>query len=427
MLSDNRLVIKQGGVKMRKVLSFILSLVMILSVLPMSVMVSAETKSGKTGDCTWTLDGTVLTISGKGYMEDYDYFESDLFTPWYDYTVTEGYVENGVKTIGTLSFYENRNLVKVVIGNDVESIYDFTFLGCEKLKDVTIGTNVEFIGWNAFQDCSSLETVELPKGLIAVCMYSFYNCSNLETVKLPKSITDIEMYAFEGSNIKDVYYQGSKADKNNIEIANGNEVLINATWHYNTCDNKHKYSSDNDTTCNKCDWTREVKSKIKTVKLSKSKLTFNGKTQKPKLVVKDSNGKTVSSKYYTITGDKSAKKIGKYKLTIKFKDKYSGKKTLSYQIVKPTVKKSSVSKLTAAKKSLKISIKKASSVTGYQIEYSTSKSFKSSKKKTTTKTSCTIKSLKAKKTYYVRVRSYKKVGGKTFYSAWSGIKSKKTK
>ena len=44
-----------------------------------------------------------------------------------------------------------------------------------------------------------------------------------------------------------------------------------------------------------------------------------------------------------------------------------------------------------------------------------------------TKTSYTIKSLKAKTTYYVRVRSYKTVGGKKFYSAWSSAKNKKTK
>lgn len=50
---------------------------------------------------------------------------------------------------------------------------------------------------------------------------------------------------------------------------------------------------------------------------------------------------------------------------------------------------------------------------------------KSLLKSTTTK--ATIKSLKAKKTYYVRVRTYKNVDGKKYYSAWSSAKSKKTK
>ena len=42
-------------------------------------------------------------------------------------------------------------------------------------------------------------------------------------------------------------------------------------------------------------------------------------------------------------------------------------------------------------------------------------------------TSVTLKSLKAKKTYYVRVRTYKTVDGKKYYSDWSSKKSKKTK
>ena len=74
--------------------------------------------------------------------------------------------------------------------------------------------------------------------------------------------------------------------------------------------------------------------------------------------------------------------------------------------------------------------KKATQVTGYQVQYSTSKKFTGAKTKTLTSyktTSVTLKSLKAKKTYYVRVRTYKTVNGKKYYSAWSSYKYKKTK
>lgn len=47
------------------------------------------------------------------------------------------------------------------------------------------------------------------------------------------------------------------------------------------------------------------------------------------------------------------------------------------------------------------------------------------KKQKTTKNK--VKKLKAKKKYYVRVRTYKTVKGKKVYSSWSKVKSIKTK
>ncbi len=69
-----------------------------------------------------------------------------------------------------------------------------------------------------------------------------------------------------------------------------------------------------------------------------------------------------------------------------------------------------------------------SKVDGYQIAYSTSSSFKSYKAKTIRKAATsktTIKNLKKKKTYYFRIRTFKKYGNKTTYSKWSGKKKVK--
>ena len=95
----------------------------------------------------------------------------------------------------------------------------------------------------------------------------------------------------------------------------------------------------------------------------------------------------------------------------------------------------SIKKLSKAKKGFKASWKKVTGVSGYQIQISTSKKFS---RETSTysikgnkKTSKSFKGLKAKKTYYVRVRTYKnaKVNGKSVkvYSSWSKVKSVKTK
>ena len=99
---------------------------------------------------------------------------------------------------------------------------------------------------------------------------------------------------------------------------------------------------------------------------------------------------------------------------------------------KVTVKKTTLKSAKNAKgKKLVVKWKKNTAGNGYQIQYSTSKKFaKGNKTKTISKnktTSYTIKKLKKKKTYYVRIRTYKKVSGKTYYSEWSSMKKVKIK
>lgn len=74
-----------------------------------------------------------------------------------------------------------------------------------------------------------------------------------------------------------------------------------------------------------------------------------------------------------------------------------------------------------------LKFKKVSGAKDYQIQYSTKKSFKGKKAKTTSKISYTIKKLKKKKTYYIRVRAYKLNGKKKVYGAWSKVKKVKVK
>ena len=70
-------------------------------------------------------------------------------------------------------------------------------------------------------------------------------------------------------------------------------------------------------------------------------------------------------------------------------------------------------------------------ITGYQIQLATNSKFTKGKKLVTVKgyatTSKKVKKLKKKKKYFVRIRTYKKVGKITYYSGWSKAKSIKTK
>ncbi len=154
--------------------------------------------------------------------------------------------------------------------------------------------------------------------------------------------------------------------------------------------------------------------------------TYTGKAIKPTVTVKYNNKKLTKDKDY-IVAYKNNKKIGKATVTIAGKGNYTGKKTVKFDIVPKAVKLSS---LTAGKKELTVKWSKGSGITGYEIEYSLKKDFKDKesiiiKKAATTKT--VLKKLQAKKTYYVRIRAYKTVNGKKYYSAWSAIKNKKTK
>jgi len=188
--------------------------------------------------------------------------------------------------------------------------------------------------------------------------------------------------------------------------------------------------------CNKCG--EEI---IETIyypisfELSKIDFTYNKKIQKPTIKVKDSKGNILrDGEDYNISySNKKSKKIGEYTIEIKFKGNYEGTKKLKYKIIP---KGTSLKKLTKGRKSIRTTWnKQRTETTGYQIEYSTDKKFRSkNKKKIINKnkiTSYTIKKLKAKKKYYIRIRTYKKVkiNGKNvkIYSKWSKYKSVKTK
>ena len=179
------------------------------------------------------------------------------------------------------------------------------------------------------------------------------------------------------------------------------------------------------TTCTRCGTTtKTVKiAKVSKIKLSKTKYTYNGKKQTPSVTVKDSKGKELKvNTDYKVKLPSSRKNVGTYEVKITFKgSKYSGSKTLSYTI---NPKSTKLSKVSAKKKGFEAKWKKQSTQTkGYQIQYSTDSKFKSGNKTVTVNknstTKKTISKLKAKKKYYVRIRTYKTVGKQKYYSDWS--------
>lgn len=152
---------------------------------------------------------------------------------------------------------------------------------------------------------------------------------------------------------------------------------------------------------------------------------YTGKAIKPKITVTCKGITLTEGTDYTVAY-KNNQKIGKATVTITGIGNYTGSKSATFSIVPKAVK---ISRLKAGQKSLTIQWKKGSTIDGYEIQYGLKKDFKGAKKITVSdaKTiSYEIKKLKAQKVYYVRIRTFKKAGGKKYYSEWSKTLSKKT-
>lgn len=103
----------------------------------------------------------------------------------------------------------------------------------------------------------------------------------------------------------------------------------------------------------------------------------------------------------------------------------TAKSLVTYRVAKPVVK----SAKNSTSKKMTVIWGKNTKATGYQIQYSMSKTFSSGNKSMTVTKAATVSkvigSLKKGKTYYVRIRTYKTVGKTKYWSAWSVAKAVK--
>lgn len=191
----------------------------------------------------------------------------------------------------------------------------------------------------------------------------------------------------------------------------------------NTSDSK---KPQNPTTANKL-----KKQKITKVSSTYKKSVGQSFTLKPKakgkITYKTGNKKvaTVNSK-----GKVTVKGTGKATITVTAKATSTYSKSVKKITVYGVPKKPEMKKLTAGKKKFTVQWKKDKKADGYQVQYSTDKKFKKNVKSVNVSkksTKATVKKLKKRKTYRVRVRSYKKINGKKYYSGWGKVKSVKVK
>ena len=177
-----------------------------------------------------------VTISGTGWMTDYDYYASPkpIRSPWFDMSdkITAIVVEEGVHSIGNHAFMYCNALTSLTLPSTLEKIGILTFYGCASLpavnlpegfkwldnaafhsctslKSLVIPSTMTYIPNEGFANCTSLESVKLPSTLTAIYYKGFYSCTQLSKVNIPEGVTTIGDWAFSYTAMPTIYVPGS--------------------------------------------------------------------------------------------------------------------------------------------------------------------------------------------------------------------------
>lgn len=154
--------------------------------------------SGTYDNINWNIDGTTLTITGKGDMPD---FTSDTSAPWSNLNVSTVEIGNGITSVGNRNFAGMSSITSVSFPDTLTDIGEAAFYGCSGLEKITLPESVKVLHMAVFADCTSLtsfsapgvtmmdwytlqrtglKTFEIPKGMNTFTSLTLYGCDNIE-------------------------------------------------------------------------------------------------------------------------------------------------------------------------------------------------------------------------------------------------------
>ena len=170
-------------------------------------------------------------------------------------------------------------------------------------------------------------------------------------------------------------------------------------------------------TCSVCGDKKEtIIPRIASVVLEENKFIYDGQEHAVNVVVTDAEGNVIPEKYYVLKQTVSASAVGRYTVAVAFKGRYTGVVKKTFKISPAEVAINSI-KGTAGRFRVVFG-QRSDDMDGIQIEYSTSPDFADSVKVNTTLAAKNI--YVEAGTYYVRIRTYKRIEGKpALFSAWS--------
>ncbi|MCR5705015.1 MAG: leucine-rich repeat protein [Eubacterium sp.] len=364
---------------------------------------------------------------------------------------------DGLETV----YFNAKNL------NDCECWDEYTkkmkdynpFILYGNLKSVIVGNKVEVLSKNVFGR-TTLEQIILPDSLKEIRTGALQSCRNLKKIIIPKNVKEIHKNALSSCNpyVIEIHNPTCTIYDDWGTLGDGGVIVgyNNSTAHDFATSKYRKFISFESKNYIKKSISLQVGEELsgKNTILSESdtfQVLSNYQSDKKEIATVDDTGTicgVAPGKTIVVMTDDKKTVMAILEVEVTEKQPEEETTTASEKLTEKeettaeeasrevstkkniVLKKSKILKIQAKKKTLKIRWRKVSGISGYQLQYSRYKSFK--KKNTIAigkakKTSKTIKNLKQNKKYYVRIRTYKKIGEKRFKSAWSKTKVKRTK